>query len=84
MKTYQERVGRFRILRHTEYPEDMKAEMLLKGIDPDDNWALIWSFDDRAAAEAQLEEELEVWNRPCYTTKIVDAGAATTIERPVY
>jgi hypothetical protein len=81
--TYTETVERYRILRHEELPEAHKAEYRLRGIDPDDLWGLIWSFKDEQAAKTQLEHELRMaakWQ----TYKLVDAGAATTIERPIY
>jgi len=81
--TYQERVGRYRIIRHDELPESHKAEYRLKGIDPDDNWQLIWSFSDLAAAENCLndcKEDAPVWS----TYKLVDAGKEEFITRQAW
>jgi len=82
-ETYQERVGRFRILRHDELPDRHKAEMRLNGIDPDDCWSLIWSFDEQENADRQLADciaRAASWE----TYKLVDAGEATTITRTAW
>ena len=50
-QTYQERVGRYRIIRHEVLPAEHQASYRLRGIDPDDLWSLIWSFDTLEAAE---------------------------------
>lgn len=84
MKTYQETVLRFRVLMHTEYPEEYKAEMRINGIDPDDNWSLIYSSNTLENAEDIAAEQREIYNRPIYTVKVVDNGEATVIERPIY
>jgi hypothetical protein len=82
METYTETVGRYRILVHEELPEKHKAAYRLKGIDPDNNWKLSWSFDERESAEHMLRvlrAEAADWE----TYKLVDAGAAENVERPV-
>lgn len=78
--TYQERVLRYRIFRHDELPEEHKAEYRLLGINPDDNWSLIWSFETLEAAEQQLmnENNTKAWFQ---TFKIVDGGQEDLIER---
>lgn len=82
MATYQERINRFRILRHEDLPESHKAEYRLSGIDPDDLWSLIWSFDNLAAAEAKLAQYNDDPDKPAfYTYKLVDAGAAEVVTR---
>lgn len=81
--TYQETIYRYRVVRHEELPESHKAEMRINGIDPDDNWSLIWSFQTLEAAEKQLAEEQEhaaSWQ----TYKIVDAGQTEVIERQAW
>ena len=83
METYRETVGRYRVMRHTELPDYYKAEYRAAGIDPDDNWALIWSFNDEAAAAKKLAE-LVAKAPSIWTFKLVDAGGPETIERPVY
>lgn len=81
MKTYQERINRFRILRHEDLPEAHKAEYRLNGIDPDNLWALIWSFETLERAEEMLASLNEDKPR-FYTYKLVDAGAPEIVERP--
>lgn len=83
MKTYLETVYRYRILRHDELPEDHKAAYRAEGIDPNDNWSLIWSFRELAAAEKCLRDciaDAAKWE----TYKLFDAGQTETIERPIY
>lgn len=83
METYQERVGRYRIVRHEELPPAHKAEYRLNGIDPDTLWSLIWSFDDEQSANEQLAFCIQ--HQPDYAThKIVDAGETTYIERTAW
>lgn len=83
MQTYQERVGRYRILRHEELPEAHKAEYRLRGINPDDNWSLIWSFDDFEAAEKCLANCIED-AASFQTYNLVDNGEASFIERSMF
>lgn len=83
MKTYQEKVNRWRIIRHDELPEAHKAEYRASGIDPDDNWSLIWSFETEEAAKKQLANciaDAAKWQ----TYKLVDAGKAEFIERSMW
>lgn len=83
MTTYTETVNRYRIVRHEELPEEHKQFYRDAGIDPDDNWSLIWSFKDEAAATKQLEECRA--DAPAFWTyKLVDGGEATTIERTAW
>lgn len=80
MTTYKERVNRWRIIRHDELPESHKAEYRLAGIDPDDNWSLIWSFETEEDARRKLADCIEhaaKWQ----TYKLADGGEATEIER---
>lgn len=89
-RTYQERVGRYRIMRRTNYDPNtefgarVRAEMQINGIDPDDCWSLVWSFDEEGPALEQLAEELEFYSEPRYTTRIQGAGATTYIERVIW
>ena len=83
MNTYTETVNRYRIVRHEELPEENKQCYRDAGIDPDDNWSLIWSFTDEASALEQLEA-LRADAPVFWTYKLVDGGEATTIERPAW
>lgn len=81
--TYKERVLRWRILRHDELPEAHKAEYRLNGIDPDNNWSLIWSFETEEAAKDQLADCIKhaaKWQ----TYKLVDGGGEIEIERSIW
>jgi hypothetical protein len=82
-QTYKERVLRWRIMRHEELPEGHKAEYRAAGIDPDNNWALIWSFNDEDAAKkclADCDADKASWQ----TFKLVDGGSETEIERSIW
>lgn len=97
-ETYQERINRFRVVKHEELPEAHKAEYRLNGIDPDDNWTLVWSFNDKDAADKCCADEIENDKDICakltakgydvskrkVTWKVVDAGAATVVERQAW
>ena len=81
--TYEELVHRFRILRHEELPEDHKAALRIHGIDPDDNWSLVWSFPLKTDAEEQLKLEQDraaSWQ----TYRIQDGGTEITVTRPIW
>jgi hypothetical protein len=83
MDTYQEKVNRWRIIRHEELPEEHKAAYRLEGIDPDDNWSLIWSFETEEAAKEQLAHCIEhaaSWQ----TYRLVDGGKAEEFTRSVW
>jgi hypothetical protein len=81
--TYQEKINRYRIIRHDELPEAHKAEYRLNGIDPDNNWSLIWSFETLEAAEKQLVDCNE-HKASFQTYKLVDAGVAEVVERQAW
>jgi hypothetical protein len=83
METYTETVHRYRIVRLEEKPEEHKARLRIMGINPDDDWQLIWSFENKKAANHELKnlKSEAAWFQ---TYKLVDAGEATTIERPIY
>jgi hypothetical protein len=83
VETYKERINRWRIIRHDELPEAHKAEYRLNGIDPDDNWTLVWSFNEWQAARDMLvecEENKASWQ----TFKLVDGGGPTEVERSAW
>jgi len=80
MSTHTETILQYRILRHDDLPQAHKDEMIKHGINPDEQWNLIYSFDNKADAYGCLEEE-EFNAAPWETYKLKDAGEATTIER---
>lgn len=79
-ETYKERVNRYRILRHDDLPEAHKAEYRLAGIDPDDMWSLIWSFETEASAVKCLAD-MNARKAEWQTYKLVDGGQTEEIER---
>jgi hypothetical protein len=83
MNTYQERIGRYRIVYHEELPESHKAELRLLGIDPDARRILEWSFDDKAAAEEMLTTCI-LARRKHRTYFFVDAKTEITVERELW
>lgn len=90
MEYYEERVNRYRVLRRTNYDAETAegrqaiAELKLHGIDPEDSWSLVWSFENLESAENQAAEERKFWKEPRYTVAVKDAGEATVIKRPIY
>jgi hypothetical protein len=83
MQTYKETILRYRIVRHEELPEAHKAEYRLMGINPDDNWSLIWSFSTEESALKCLEECRED-AASFQTYKMIDAGAPEIVERQIW
>lgn len=89
LPTYEERIERYRIARReANMSEERRADYRLNGIDPDDTWALIWSFRDRDAAEQQLQQERkQLADRGyahLYEYRLIDAGKAETITRQAW
>jgi len=82
-ETYKEKVNRWRILRHDDLPEEHKAAYRAEGINPDDVWGLIWSFETEASAIEMLAS-LNERKAKFQTYKLVDGGAATEIERSIW
>jgi len=84
MATHQEKILRYRILRHEELPERHKEAYRAEGIDPDDMWSLIWSFGTKEAAEQCLADEQ--FDAPAHWKfKLVDAGVEVEyIERQIW
>lgn len=82
-ETYQERINRFRIIRHEELPPEHKAQMRLNGMDPDEHWSLIWSFETKEAADEQLAQCIAD-AASFQTYRLVDAGKAETITRQTW
>ncbi|MBT1509374.1 hypothetical protein KIP88_02570 [Bradyrhizobium sp. SRL28] len=82
-ETYKERVNRWRIMRHDDLPEGHKAEYRAAGINPDELWSLIWSFESEEAALKCLADE-EAHAAKWQSFKIVDGGEAVEIERSVW
>lgn len=93
---YVERVARFRIVRRDRNlavpGSRIRAEYIINGLDPDDSWSLIWSFDDEDAAQECLQKEIDQEVEICkkfnmdsmYEYRLVDAGQATEIKRPIW
>lgn len=81
--TYIERVNRYVIERHEELPEEHKAAYRLEGINPDDLWSLIWSFETKEAAEKMLAEE-EADAPKFWTYRMRDLGGPIEIERQMW
>lgn len=80
MNTVKETILRYQIQRHDELPEEHKAALREKGIDPDTRWSLIYSCNSRHDAEYILSNENE--NKADWETfRIVDAGEAQVVER---
>jgi len=82
-ETYQERVGRYRIVRHEELPPEHKAAYRINGIDPDNNWSLIWSFNDLEAASKCLTD-CNATKASFQTYRLVDGGEETVITRQAW
>lgn len=79
-ETYIERVNRWRIVRHEELPPAHQEAYRAQGINPDEIWSLIWSFETEEAAQEQLAEciaHAASWQ----TYKLVDGGKAEEVER---
>jgi len=91
-ETYEERVGRYRIVKHEIITDPKRrAEYIINGLDPDEDIKLIWSFDDKAAAERQLErcreidDKIEAQYGPIsWHHYIIDNGEAEIITRQAW
>lgn len=78
--SYIERVERFVVEYHDEFPVPHKAEMRLKGIDPDNVWNLMWSFSNQGDAVEAVE--FEIIHAPSYRTfRMRDIGQPVEVRR---
>ena len=54
--TYQESVGRYRIVKHEIITDPaIRAQYTLRGLDPDEQISLIYSYDTKDTAENSLQ-----------------------------
>lgn len=75
---HTETILRYRVVVNEDRGPEVRAALIERGIDPDNNWKLVWSFNELADAEAQMEQcieedkeyGLDKWN----TYKIIDHG----------
>lgn len=65
METYVERINRYVVEYLEDMSEDRKALYRLNGVDPDDDWRLMWSFETLEGAEDQCEAETTRHNDFC-------------------
>lgn len=64
---------RFCIIRHEELPEGHKESYRSKGIDPDTNWSLIYSFKNiHDASKTLLDQQQNAAEWQTYL--LIDAG----------
>jgi len=77
---YFETVQQYVLERQTELPEEMKAEYRIKGVNPDELWELIWSYQTEEAAKLQLARE-EAKGSKIWKWRMRDLGGAKTIKR---
>jgi hypothetical protein len=66
-QTYEEPIGRYVVEKLENYASlpQHRASLRINGIDPDENWLLVWSFDnkDLAVIEAFESEERDTLKR---------------------
>ena len=57
--TYQEPIGRYVVekLENYEGLPEFRAELKLKGMDPDNNWLLVWSFEEEQLACEKMSSQ---------------------------
>ena len=87
--TYQERVARYRVVRHEIITDPQRrAEYVINGLDPDQAITLQYSFDSKEEAEAQLlqcreiEDKIEAEYGPIsWHHYILDGGEAEVVTR---
>jgi hypothetical protein len=88
METYVERINRFRIVRRVRVLSRAEAaQYRLNGMDPEDSWELVWSFEHVDSAENQMKkysERGETDEGSYYIYKMVDAGKAEEITRQAW
>lgn len=90
-QTYVEYVNRYVVEYLEDLPAEHKAQMRLYGMDPDNNWQLKWSFENKEAAENQCKKDEDWYSNFCnengYTIRkkfrVRDLGAPLEIVRSV-
>lgn len=91
-ETYEERVARYRIVRHEVISDPRRrAQYMINGLNPDEVITLVWSFDDKAAAERRLDQCREIDDRVAakygpidWHHYIIDNGEAEVITREAW
>lgn len=71
---YEEPVGRYKVMKQLNDPER----------NPEGAWSLIYSTSDPADAEEVANEQRQRFGKFGDVVKVVDAGAASSIKRPMY
>jgi len=75
---HTETILRYRVVKLEDRGPEVRKALEERGIDPDNNWKLIWSFDNEADAIEQMNDEIEddkEYGLDKYTTyKIIDNG----------
>ena len=90
-ETYTEIVHRFVVEYLEDLPAEHRAQMLINGIDPANNWQLSWSFEDLADAERVMKADALWYKNFCASRgyaeakkyRVRDLGATQYIERSV-
>jgi hypothetical protein len=76
--SHTETILRYRVVKLEDRGPEVRAALIERGIDPDQNWKLVWSFNELADAEKQMEREIEEgkeYGLDKYDTyKIIDNG----------
>ena len=91
MGTHIEHINRYVVEYLEDWPADHRAEMILNGIDPDNNWQLKWSFEQEENAIEQCKADEEWYVNFCLKNgylirkefRVRDLGAPIEIERSV-
>jgi len=90
-ETYIETINRFVVEYKEDLPAEHKAQMRINGIDPDNYWQLMWSFETQEAADEQCNHEVEWYTNFCNKNgyairkeyRVRDLGAPVEIKRNI-
>lgn len=56
---HTETILRYRVVKLEDRGPEVRKALEERGIDPDNNWKLVWSFNDLDSASAQMQREIE-------------------------
>jgi len=92
MTTYVERFLQYVVERHEEVPENQKALYRLNGVNPDNCWSLIYSFNNLESTNTCCNEERTRHEKFCIdyqhprwaTYRVRDLGGPIKITRQTW
>ena len=80
---YMEKINRWVVEKMAIKLDDQyRAEMRINGLDPDDHWTLVWSFETKYPAYRQMWADQK--RSTLYRYRVRDLGEAQEVRRAIW